>query len=67
MICSKRGILLDRFHIFVVRAILGMVFAVVLSRFFYPETRMIYVIALGIFLVGMAYFFEYIRENKKNC
>jgi len=67
MIYSKRGILLDRFHIFVVRAILGMVFAVVLSRFFYPETRMIYVIALGIFLVGMAYFFEYIRENKKNC
>jgi len=67
MICSKRGILLDRFHIFVVRAILGVVFAVVLSRFFYPETRMIYVIALGIFLVGMAYFFEYIRENKKNC
>jgi len=57
---------LDRFHIFVVRAILGMVFAVVLSRFFYPDTRMIYVIALGIFLVGMAYFFEYIRENKKN-
>jgi len=67
MIYSKRGILLDRFHIFVVRAILGMVFAVVLSRFFYPDTRMIYVIALGIFLVGMAYFFEYLRENKKNC
>ncbi len=67
MIYSKRGILLDRFHIFVVRAILGMVFAVVLSLFFYPDTRMIYVIALGIFLVGMAYFFEYLRENKKNC
>jgi hypothetical protein len=64
---TKGGNRLDRFHVFVVRAILGIVFAVVLSRFFYPDTRIIYVIALGIFLVGMAYFFEYLRENKKHC
>ncbi|MFH2065644.1 MAG: hypothetical protein ABIK15_10635 [Pseudomonadota bacterium] len=57
---------MDRFHIFVIRAIMGIVFAVVLSRFFYPDTQIIYVISLGVFLVGMAYFFEYLRTNKKN-
>jgi hypothetical protein len=57
---------LDRFHILVVRTILGIVFAVVVSRFFYPDTEIVYVIALGFFLTGMAYFFEYLRENKKN-
>lgn len=63
---NKRGNWLDRVQIFVVRAILGIVFAVVLSRFFYPDTKILYIFALGIFLVGMAYFFEYLRENKKN-
>ena len=67
VVYNKRGNRLDRFYVFVVRAILGIVFAVVLSRFFYPDTNIIYIIALGIFLVGMAYFFEYLRENKKNC
>jgi hypothetical protein len=66
MVYNKRGNRLDRFQIFMVRAILGIVFAVVLSRFFYPDTKVLYIIALGIFLVGMAYFFEYLRENKKN-
>ena len=57
---------MDRFNIFVVRAILGIVFAVVLSRFFYPETKVVYVVALGGFLVCMAYFFEYLRKNKRD-
>ena len=57
---------MGRFYIFVIRAILGIVFAVVLSRFFYPDAQLVYVIALGIFLVAMAYFFEYLRTNKKN-
>jgi len=52
------------FNVFVVRAILGIVFAVVLSRFFYPETKIVYVIGLAVFLIGMAYFFEYLRKNK---
>jgi len=50
--------------VFVIRAILGIVFAVVLSRFFYPETKIVYVIGLAVFLLGMAYFFEYLRKNK---
>ena len=53
------------FNVFVIRAILGVVFAVVLTRLFYPATNIIYVIALAVFLIGMAYFFEYLRKNKK--
>ena len=52
------------FNIFIIRAILGVVFAVVLTRLFYPETSIVYVIALAVFLIGMAYFFEYLRKNK---
>jgi uncharacterized membrane protein len=51
--------------IFVIRAVLGAVFAVVLVRIFYPATNIMYVIGLAVFLVGLAYFFEYLRKNKK--
>ena len=54
---------MNRFYIFLIRAVLGAVFAVMLSRFFYPDARLLYVVGLGIFLVGMAYLFEYIRTK----
>jgi len=53
-----------RFNIFVMRAVLGAVFAVVLARFFFPKANLIYVAGLGIFLVGMAYLFEYLHKPK---
>jgi len=56
----------NRFYIFLVRAVLGAVFAVMLSRFFYPDASLVYVAGLGMFLVGMAYLSEYIRIRKKN-
>jgi uncharacterized membrane protein len=56
---------LNKFNIFVIRAILGAVFAVVLSRFFYPRAPIPYVVGLGIILVGLAYFAEYLRHRKK--
>jgi hypothetical protein len=56
---------LTQFHIFIIRAILGAVFAVILSRMFYPEANAIYVAGLGIILVGLAYFAEYLRNRKK--
>lgn len=51
--------------IFIIRAVLGAVFAVVLVRVFYPDTNKLYVIGLAVFLIGLAYFFEYLRKNKK--
>ncbi|MBU0994089.1 MAG: hypothetical protein KJ737_16475 [Proteobacteria bacterium] len=56
---------MNRFIIFFVRAILGAFFAVLLTRFFYPDTNPVYVAGLGVFMVCMAYFFEYLRKNKK--
>ena len=57
---------MNSFVIFIIRAILGAFFAVLLSRFFYPGTNPVYVAGLGVFMVGMAYFFEYLRKNKTN-
>lgn len=56
---------MTQFHIFIIRAILGAVFAVILSRMFYPEANAIYVAGLGVILVGLAYFAEYLRNRKK--
>jgi hypothetical protein len=56
---------MERFQVFVIRAILGGMFAVVLSRFFYPEAKVPYVLGLGVILVGLAYFAEYLRQRKK--
>lgn len=57
---------MTQFHIFIIRAILGAVFAVVLSRMFYTDANIIYVAGLGIILVGLAYFAEYLRNRKRN-
>ena len=56
---------MSSFNIFVIRAILGAAFAVVLSRMFYPEAEIPYVVGLGVILVGLAYFAEYLRNRKK--
>jgi hypothetical protein len=48
------------------RAILGAVFAVILTRFFYPDANPVYVAGLGIFMVGMAYVLEYWRKAKSD-
>ena len=56
---------LTRFHVFIIRAVLGAVFAVILSRVFYPDADIVYVAGLGIILVGLAYFVEYLRNRRK--
>jgi len=57
---------MNRFHVFVIRAILGAVFAVILSRFFYPSINIAFVIGLGIVLVGLAYVSEYFHQRNLN-
>ncbi len=56
---------MTRFHVFIIRSVLGVVFAVILSRMFYPDTDIVYVVGLGIILVGLAYFVEYLRNRRK--
>ena len=57
---------MDRFHVFVIRAVFGGVFAVLLTRFFYGKVQIVYVAGLGIFLVAMAYVSEYFRKRKSD-
>lgn len=53
------------FQVFVLRAILGLAFAVVIARAFYPQTELAKVIGLGIIIVGLAYFAEYLRKRRR--
>ncbi len=55
---------MNRFYIFIIRAILGAAFGVFITRFFYPGTNPAYMAGLGVFLVGMAYVMEYWRGRK---
>ncbi len=57
---------MNKLHIFVVRAVFGAVFAVIITRFFYGKVNIFYVASLGIFLVGMAYVMEYFRNRKSD-
>jgi len=54
-----------RFHVLVIRLVLGAVVAVVLSRFFRPDAHPVFVAALGLLLVGLAYVSEALRQKKR--
>ena len=54
-----------RFQIFIIRAVIGAVVAVVLTRMFYGKVEIIYVAGLAVFLVGMAYVMEYYRKKRE--
>ena len=63
---NSRSMLVNRLFIFFVRAVLGAVFAVAVTRMFYPQTNPIYVALLGVFLVGAAYGLEALKGGRKN-
>jgi uncharacterized membrane protein HdeD (DUF308 family) len=54
-----------QFNIFIIRAVFGAVFAVVLTRMFYGKVEIVYVVGLAVFLVGMAYVMEYFRKKRE--
>jgi len=56
---------MPKFQILVIRLIVGLVIAVVMSRFFFGEITVVSVGGLMIFLVGMAYVTEYLRNRNK--
>ena len=57
---------MTQFNIFIIRAVIGAVFAVVLTRMFYGKVEIVYVAGLAVFLVGMAYVMEYFRKKRKD-
>jgi hypothetical protein len=56
---------MNQFQIFVIRAIVGLAFAAIVTRMFYGRIKPTYVIGLAVILVGLAYFAEYLRKRKK--
>lgn len=56
---------MTNWQIFIIRAVMGVVFGVILSRFFYPNAPLIFIILLCVILVGLAYLTQYLRQRKK--
>jgi Flp pilus assembly protein TadB len=54
------------FQIFIIRAIFGAGFAVLLIRIFYGKVQIVYAAGLAVFLVGMAYVMEYFRKKRQD-
>jgi uncharacterized membrane protein len=54
-----------RSQVFVIRAILGVGFGVVLWQFFFPKAHAVSIIGLGAGLVALAYLTEYLRNRSK--
>ena len=54
---------MDQKQVFIIRAVMGVVFGVFLSRFFYPNAPLVFIIALCLVLVGLAYLAEYLRQR----
>ncbi|MBW2239605.1 MAG: hypothetical protein JRE61_15075 [Deltaproteobacteria bacterium] len=57
---------MTQFNIFIIRAVIGAVVAVVLTRMFYGKVEIVYVGGLAVFLVGMAYVMEYFRKKRSD-
>ena len=55
---------LNQVQIFIIRAVIGAVIAVVLTRMFTGKIYIPYIVGLAIIMVGLAYFSEYLRHRK---
>jgi len=53
--------------IFIIRALMGAFFAVILTRFFFPGSSWITTAGVGILLVFLAYVFDYFRNRRNNA
>jgi NhaP-type Na+/H+ or K+/H+ antiporter len=56
---------LNALTVFVIRAILSVFFAVLLTRFFYPNATIVGTAGFAIGLLGLAYITEHFRRRKK--
>jgi Flp pilus assembly protein TadB len=54
------------FQIFIIRAIVGAGFAVLVVRMYYGNVQIVYVAGLAVFMVGMAYVLEYFRKKRED-
>ena len=59
-----QGVAVSAMQIFIIRAALGVVFGVFISRIFYPQAPIYFTIGLCVVLVGLAYLTQYLRGRK---
>lgn len=52
-------------EILALRLILSIVFAALISRFFFQSMEIIKIVGLGVVLFGLAYLLEYLRKRDK--
>jgi ABC-type Mn2+/Zn2+ transport system permease subunit len=57
--------ILNQKTVFIIRAVMGVIFGFILSRFFYPKAPPAFIIGLCIALVGLAYLSQYLRRRSK--
>jgi Flp pilus assembly protein TadB len=50
---------------FLIRGVLSLVFAALISRFFFPEGSVLSVLGLAGVLLGLAYCLEYLRKRNE--
>ena len=55
---------MNQFQMFVIRAVIGLFVAVVITRMFTGRIYIPYIAGLTIILVGLAYFSEYLRQRR---
>ena len=56
---------MSQLSIFIVRAVVGLAFAAIVTRIFLGRIDPFYVVGLAIIMVGLAYLAEFLR-NRKN-
>ena len=55
---------MNQFSVFVIRAVVGLAFAAIITRMFHGRINPGYVVGLATIMVGLAYFVEYLRKRK---
>lgn len=61
---------MTRIYIFILRTILSVAFAIILTRMFHPEKSIAFMAGIAVILLTMSYFLAYLRgkgskENKQ--
>jgi hypothetical protein len=55
---------LNQIQMFIIRAVIGLFVAVVITRIFTGRIYIPYIAGLAIIMVGLAYFSEYLRQRR---
>ena len=55
---------MNQFSVFIIRAVVGLAFAAIITRMFHGRINPGYVLGLAIIMVGLAYLAEYLRKRR---